>query len=440
MFRRDAALTAPKFWSLTLWFAVCACHRPQPDSKASAAASAGATATASGSTRPARASTSAGANAAASSAAAVSPSPAASAARQPVLLDEAGRRTAKAYLSALVAGRKATVAKDYVHADQHFSKCLELVPKDARALAERGYARLLEGKLAEADADLAAAADGAPSATLLLQILHNRMLVARKRGDDPAAARFEKAKIELKAARRLASGVTCNTATQPSDLKPEQPKTLAEALKLACAAHAKEASIKPEEVTLGTVAIPTASSEADLWQLATDGPARDGGWTLTTNGPDSSTTANHVLISHGGHFYLYPKLSFAMMARCGYSPEAEVKVAGGVAVPWHIEIASTDDGVGYLCAWKDGTQSSCDSREGAEGEPVQSFCFWAASSDDLIVLDPKTFAGRLDINVTAQASDGVTFTTPAALLDFEMQADQATINACGTRRVIPFSE
>lgn len=51
----------------------------------------------------------------------------------------------QAYSAALVEGRKATVAKRWSDAVAAFDRALAIVPSDARALSERGYAQLLGG-------------------------------------------------------------------------------------------------------------------------------------------------------------------------------------------------------------------------------------------------------------------------------------------------------
>lgn len=51
----------------------------------------------------------------------------------------------QAYSAALVEGRKATVAKRWGDATTAFDRALAIIPSDARALSERGYAQLLGG-------------------------------------------------------------------------------------------------------------------------------------------------------------------------------------------------------------------------------------------------------------------------------------------------------
>ncbi len=60
----------------------------------------------------------------------------------------------QAYVAALVEGRKATIAKRWGDAITAFDRALAIVPSDARALSERGYAQLLGGHPEAARHDL----------------------------------------------------------------------------------------------------------------------------------------------------------------------------------------------------------------------------------------------------------------------------------------------
>lgn len=81
----------------------------------------------------------------------------------------------RAYATALAGGRKSTTAKKYDEAIQSFSDALSAVPDDPRALAERGYARLLAGDADHAKDDLehARAVDAPTDKKLLAQIEYN---------------------------------------------------------------------------------------------------------------------------------------------------------------------------------------------------------------------------------------------------------------------------
>jgi hypothetical protein len=94
----------------------------------------------------------------------------------------------KAYQTAMSDGRKATDKKDYAAAIAAFDKALVAKRADSRALAERGFARLLDGKdLVAASADLDAAASGTKDIKLQGMIWFNRGLVEEARKDQPNA-------------------------------------------------------------------------------------------------------------------------------------------------------------------------------------------------------------------------------------------------------------
>jgi hypothetical protein len=355
--------------------------------------------------------------------------------RKPTLLDDAAKSKAAAYLSSLYRGRKATVAKDYAQAEEQFSNCLKLVPGDGRALAERGYARLLAEKLAEAEEDLAAANRTAPDLKLLLQIIHNRMLVARKKGDERAAGAFERAVKELKQARQVGPGADCTSGSAESTLTPLRPKTMDEALHLARAEHVRTSKTALESTTLDDAKIPAGASEAELWKLVTGGPPRDGGWMLTTKGPEGEDRDTHALISQRGGLYLYPGLGHGLVGRCGYSPLCDVKVAGGVTEPWHLRITCQPNMSAYLCEYPDGAAAGCHLRE--NGTPIQTYCpVW--SNERLVVLDSKTFEGIVEINASGEAAVGDT-SEIRRLLEPDFRAEEVVVKPCGQRQVVPYA-
>ena len=93
-----------------------------------------------------------------------------------------------AYHTAMRDGRKATDAKNYAAAIAAFDKALVAKRADSRALAERGYARLLDGKdLVAASRDLDAASGTTKDPKLLSMIWFNRGLVEEARKDEPNA-------------------------------------------------------------------------------------------------------------------------------------------------------------------------------------------------------------------------------------------------------------
>lgn len=360
-------------------------------------------------------------------------------------LDEAAQRVASQYLAALSRGRKATTAKDFAKAEAEFSDCLKLVPADPRALGERGYARLLAGKWDEADGDLKLAVEKAGSTALLLQLVHNRLLVARQRGDERAAKAFEEEKKRLKASRRIAPGIDCSADAQAVTLSPEHPKTLTDAWKLVAKAHADASGSKPEEIALGDSGPPEGAppaappAEAELWQQMTGGAARDGGWALTTSTSYGGSLSGHALFSKAGQLYLFPALYSSLVFRCGQDGGGTLTVGGGGVVPWHIRFEQEQLVVGYMCGGDGGNIAPCGSAEDSSGTPVQSYCALASSNVKVTVLDSKTFEGMLELTVGAQPSGDSAMGDSPHLLDVEWLADHLTMSACGARRQVPYT-
>lgn len=342
---------------------------------------------------------------------------------KPAPLDAAGLKVAKTYLAELAQGRKATVAKDFAAAEEHFSKCLEALPKDPRALGERGYARLLAGKPAEAETDLAAATRGAPSSGVLVQILHNRMLAARQRGDESAAQSFEAQKKQLKAARRLPNGVTCDSDVVDSDVEPQVSKTLDEALSKLLAAHAAEDGVERSAVSFNAGPRVESNVADELRTQAARGPLADGGWELWSF---ANSPRNHALIAHAGVLYGFPNQSSGYLALCGLDDAAELTMGGGGTQPLYIQRSYRQVVRGY-------------NTDEASGQTM-GFCTWVSSSIDLTILDSKTLRGIRTVRVAAHPSDeNGSAQEPERLLELEWQADKVVVEACGKRSVVPYA-
>ena len=103
--------------------------------------------------------------------------------------DEDKARSAK-YHAAMTRGRKLTDAKKYDNAIKAFDEAIEAKKGDARAVSERGFARLLAGDLRGASEDFDDAASASKDSRLLSQIWFNRGLVDEKR-DQPDNARVD---------------------------------------------------------------------------------------------------------------------------------------------------------------------------------------------------------------------------------------------------------
>nr|HEX4318367.1 tetratricopeptide repeat protein [Kofleriaceae bacterium] len=122
-------------------------------------------------------------------------------------------------------GRKATDAKHYDDAIAAFTDALAAKPEDARALGERGYARLLGAganpiDLRDAEHDLDAAAQRTHDAKLLSEVWFNRGLVEDKRDEhDNAIVDFYLAnqlRPTKAAAAKLAGQTVCPVHVETS--------------------------------------------------------------------------------------------------------------------------------------------------------------------------------------------------------------------------------
>jgi hypothetical protein len=110
-------------------------------------------------------------------------------ARPPDLLPSLPRRWPRGgrYDQLLAKGRAATGARDYDAADEAFSAAVKEIPHDARATAERGYARMLAGRLEAARADFDAAKDAVSDRVLAGQVWFNIGLLEQQAGDAVAS-------------------------------------------------------------------------------------------------------------------------------------------------------------------------------------------------------------------------------------------------------------
>lgn len=105
----------------------------------------------------------------------------------------------QAYAAALVEGRKATLAKSYKAAVDAFTRALAAIPRDGRALSERGYAHFLDKDYghAETDFEFALASIATTDKKLLAQVEYNLGLVAEAQEHPGVAAGYFHRSYEL---------------------------------------------------------------------------------------------------------------------------------------------------------------------------------------------------------------------------------------------------
>jgi tetratricopeptide (TPR) repeat protein len=158
----------------TLWIALlaCGCRKSAPVAQQEQAASATAnvSAPAEGTISSAR-----------------TPPPAASTAMADRPLTEKEKKLLAAYKAALGRGRLLTKKKDYDAAVAAFTEAITADPGDARAHAERGFARLLQGYADDAKQDLEGALLLTGDPDLLSPIWFNLGLLREKAKDDEGA-------------------------------------------------------------------------------------------------------------------------------------------------------------------------------------------------------------------------------------------------------------
>ncbi len=120
----------------------------------------------------------------------------------------------KAYWTAMIRGRKATIAKRYPDAYAAFDAALVAIPHDARALSEKGYAELLAGDLVGAGEDFDAARSLGEDSKLAAQTWFNIGLLREKQGRAPEAhsafAASQKLVPSAAAAAKLGAAEVCS--------------------------------------------------------------------------------------------------------------------------------------------------------------------------------------------------------------------------------------
>ena len=264
-------------------FAVAACHgghaAPKPEDDGAAASTVTATATS---------------TATASAAAPLDAS----------ALGVVDRAAYAAYTSALVRGRRATIAKKWADAKAAFTDALRARPNDKRALAERGYAELLAGDTDAARTDLEAARDTDDNA-LAAQAWFNLGLLGQDKdggaSDDTLADFWFSNQLHPSAAARakIAGRSICPVSIDP---------------KHAAATHASSWLAVAKILTSG-VKCQAPKSETDAKALAeTPGLPVSGQGTFyvvrsgTLDLQNCVENETHVVQTRGADFWVYPNM------------------------------------------------------------------------------------------------------------------------------------
>jgi hypothetical protein len=143
-------------------------------------------------------------------------------AKPPAAKQAVPKDVALAYGKAMERGRSLTRSKKFDEAIAAFDDALKALPGSARAISERGYAKLLAGKLEDARRDLRLAEASTKDSKLLAQIHYNHGLVAEKLGKpEEAKAAFARSNA-LRPTQAAASKVglaTCVAVVETQNLK-----------------------------------------------------------------------------------------------------------------------------------------------------------------------------------------------------------------------------
>jgi hypothetical protein len=364
---------------------------------------------------PAKAGSGSGSAAAAAAAAKAGSGSGSGSAQQPA--DDPKAR--EAYRLGMKKGRKATIAKTYKEAIAGFDEALAAKPNDARALGERGFARLLEGSdldAAKRDFDLATGGTNDPQ--LLSELWFNRGLVEEKRGNaENATAAFVVANTlrPSKAAQAKIAGksacpvTTSRSLSLPGDLgKPAEAKSW---IPLATALLHLEGDDVPKTGAEALRAL-TSSDQAPML------PA------LFVAGADGILYA-YVVWDRGVMLRAQP-IGVAYGGRCAGMVQGSIVEA---STKWiHARITEvTSDGPTYVCQGKDDELVECTGKEGEV--PMGTACRGGSTKVRDVAID--RVSGH--VALVLEQPDGKT-------ANVELADDGLKLSGLGCDRTEPFAK
>ena len=282
-------------------------------------------------------------------------------------LTEDDKAKLKAYNAGLLAGRKATVDKDYAAAIKGFDEALTARPDDPRALSERGYAKLLARDYKGARADLDKSARGTSDKKLLASIWYNEGLISESLGEGASASLYfarSNALNPTKAAQAKLEGKSkCPAAVDKTEALGKAVKSWREGWDVMAAAYGKEWSDPVDE---------KAESDEAVKKLVCDGGdcKGQGPWVVAFGGP--ITGVRFLVASVPGDKLAFVPLGSFGYPMCGGEYKAEVTGQGLL----HVRSSETIYIRGPMKETKDG-MVPCDDKDPPEK------CFSAcASSED----------------------------------------------------------
>lgn len=344
----------------------------------------------------------------------------------PTALEGPAREQAERYVRALGRGRIATGKKQFPAAIKAFDEALAAQPGDARALAERGYARLLADDLDAAEKDLHAALDHHPEKAVLSAAVFNLSLIAKKRGNDALASDLTKA---AKAARSPHADGSCMLDVRRSGFMYEPDLKVVETLRQARGEMARDAAnfnLTPSRP------FPSSDEEAALRAAFSDGKPPP--WLVEVSDPNAIGSVFHLLFERPDK-----KFSVALRAgqfsfsRCGSTSSVDFDLSG---IP-SVTVQETSGMVGYMCASKKtGDAKPCVDAPGEDWEPVQSFCATSSYTIFSTYFDPATGAPLLQLIESAESSGN----GPTRQVVTTKTPDGVRVVGGGCNEVVPFKK
>jgi hypothetical protein len=280
-----------------------------------------------------------------------------------------------AYRAGMRKGRKATDKKQWAEAIAGFDEALAAKQGDPRALGERGFAKLLEGKdLAAATRDFDQAASSTKDKKLLSEIWFNRGLLEEKRGNDPNA---------------VAAFVIANTlrptaaALEKIEGKTACPVVVSDTLAIEEAPPASGADWLALAKTMPGADADTLKTKQDALEWLT-GEKTEPKLPATVTAEGDGIIAGYLVLAGGPGLRAIP-LGIAMGGRCPGSVAFEVAGADSAGKLLVTGTEQFDGGHTYMCEGKDDELIEC---TGAANEvSAGTACFGGTPTRRTVLID-----------------------------------------------------
>ncbi|MGZ3474097.1 MAG: tetratricopeptide repeat protein [Polyangiales bacterium] len=294
----------------------------------------------------------------------------------PKPLDSKEKTALADYQNALKKGRKLTLAKDWDGAIASFDDALKAMPDDARALSERGYAKLLAKRWDAARIDLDKAQKRTTDRGLQAQIWYNLGLVEEGKGDAEAAKQAFAKSNELRptdaAKKKLEGKSVCAAAIATRESAPSKANEYATWKAL------YDALANSYENDMGQLEAKAKDETEAKQTLCEDngGCKGDGPFVIWIGVPTASMRWSVVKRTAEGKLLAFESNEAGMGGRCTWRPEVTIASQDGlvhvvqqgeVVIP---EFVGTDGGP---CKESEGCMSACNASGWERVDSVYDF-------------------------------------------------------------------